>query len=249
VSATKPVFIASDAHLGAAPPEQERAFLAWLGHAAERASWIILNGDLFDFWFEYRSGTTHGHDVALEHLRTVVGAGVPITLMGGNHDWWGGRYLREEIGVEFLQRPVVREIAGKRTLLAHGDGLGRGDHGYRALSHVLRARATRWVFGALPPRLGDRMARHVSRTEEKWDEWGPRQEARSLALSRWAHDRLADDPELDMVVLGHTHCPLLERVGPGRWYVNTGDWVVHRSYVVVEEDRDPTLVAWEEGAS
>ena len=248
MSDAKPVLIASDAHLGAAPPEQERAFVRWLERAGESASRIILNGDVFDFWFEYRWGTTRGHERVLELLRRIVAGGVPVTLVGGNHDWWGGAHLRGAVGVELQQDPQIRELGGRRTLLAHGDGLGRGDGGYRLLRGVLRGRPTRWAFGMLPPRVGDRIARGVSRTEQKWEEWGPRQEARSRALAEWAEARLLADPELELVVLGHTHRPLLREVRAGQWYVNTGDWVVHRSYVVLERGRPPRLLEWDGGA-
>jgi UDP-2,3-diacylglucosamine hydrolase len=240
-----PVLVASDAHLGAAPPEQERAFLAWLERAGTCASWIVLNGDLFDFWFEYRTGTTRGHAKALGALKQIVEAGVPVTLVGGNHDWWGGSYLRDEIGVEFLQEPVIRDMGGRRVLLAHGDGLGRGDLRYRLLRSVLRGRASRWAFGSLPPRVGDRLAKSVSRTGHKWDVYTAGHLARSAALKTWAVDRLRSDAELELVVLGHTHVPMLERVGPTQWYANTGDWVVHRSYLQLTRGCDPVLVHWD----
>lgn len=239
-----PVLVASDAHLGGSAPEQEQAFLAWLEYAAHTASHIVLNGDLFDFWFEYRSGTTRGYDVVLASLRRTVLAGVPVTLMGGNHDWWGGAYLREEIGVEFLQEPVVRTLAGRRTLLAHGDGLGRGDLGYRILKGVLRSGLTRGAFGALPPALGDRVARGVSRTGHQWDVYTEGHLARSAALEAWALERLGAEPELDLVLLGHTHVPLLREAAPGRWYANTGDWVKHRSYLILRPECDPVLAEW-----
>jgi UDP-2,3-diacylglucosamine hydrolase len=248
MSDAKPVLVASDAHLGGAPPDQERAFLAWLEQAGATASRLILNGDLFDFWFEYRAGTTRGHDPVLAALRRIVDAGVPVTLMGGNHDWWGGSYLREEIGVEFLQDPVVRDVAGRRTLLAHGDGLGKGDLGYRLLKGVLRGRPMRGAFATLPRSVGDALARSVSRTGRKWDEWGEHQEARSRALAHWAEERLGSDAELEVVLLGHTHRPLLREVRPGRWYVNTGDWVRHRSYARLEPGRDPVVLEWDGGA-
>ncbi|HUF75021.1 MAG TPA: UDP-2,3-diacylglucosamine diphosphatase [Longimicrobiales bacterium] len=248
MSDAKPVFIASDAHLGAAPPEQERAFLRWLEHAGRTAGEVILNGDVFDFWFEYRWGTTRGYDAVLGLLRRLVDGGVPVTLVGGNHDWWGGAHLREEIGITVQQEPRVRDLAGRRSFLAHGDGLGRGDLGYRLLKGVLRGRATRWAYGLLPPSVGDAVAHAVSRTGRKWDDWGPHQEARSRALAEWAQARLLAEPELELVVLGHTHRPLLREVRRGKWYVNTGDWVVHRSYVVLERGRAPRLVEWNGGA-
>ena len=243
------MLVASDAHLGAASPDQERAFLAWLDGAAAEASWIILDGDLFDFWFEYRTGTTRGYEAVLTQLRRIVSGGVPVTLMGGNHDWWGGRYLREQVGLEFLQEPVVRDVAGRRTLLAHGDGLGRGDLGYRVLKAALRSRGTRWAFGMLPPAVGDRLARAVSRTGHQWDVYTEGHLARSAALEAWAIERLRQDPELDLIVLGHTHVPLLREAEPGRWYVNTGDWVKHRSYLKLIPGHDPMLEHWEDRAT
>jgi UDP-2,3-diacylglucosamine hydrolase len=244
VSADKPVLLASDVHLGAVRSGREREFFAWLEHAAAAASWIILNGDLFDFWFEYRWGTTRGHDDVLSALRDIVDSGVPITLVGGNHDWWGGRFLREEIGIEFLQEPTIRQVAGKRTLLAHGDGLGKGDLRYLMLRSVLRGSATRWAFGMLPPSVGDRIARGVSRTEHKWEEWGERQQSRVRALEEWAATRLRADTELELIVLGHTHQPHIREVTSGQWYVNSGDWVLHRSYLTLEIGREPVLSEW-----
>lgn len=241
---TRPVYLASDVHFGSVPAERERAFLSWLEHAGASASQIVLNGDLFDFWFEYRSGIPGGYDHVLDALRAVVRSGTPVTLMGGNHDWWGGRYLREEVGVEFLQDPVVRTYAGLRTFLAHGDGLGKGDLGYLALRLLLRGRPTRLAFSLLTPELGDRIAGRVSRTEGRWGEPTPDDKARAAALETWAVGKLEAEPELDLVVLGHTHVPLLRQVGDARWYLNAGDWVYHTSYAVLEEGRPPRLLTW-----
>lgn len=242
--APKPVLLTSDIHLGATPPAHARAFLSWLDYAAEEASTIVLNGDLFDFWFEYRWGVPRGYDEVLGKLRSIVGSGVPVTLVGGNHDWWGGSYLRDEIGVEFLQEAVVREIAGRRAFLAHGDGLGDRDAGYLALKSVVRAPLTRLAFGLLPIAIGDRIASSVSNTRDRWDQWGDKQSARSDALEAWAVAKLAAEPELELVLLGHTHLPMVREVAPGRWYVNSGDWVFHQSYVTLQEGEPPRLADW-----
>lgn len=241
----KPVYIASDAHLGAAPPEREAAFLAWLARVPASAGRLVLNGDVFDFWFEYARGIPPGHDRVLTLLRDVVDAGVPVTLMGGNHDWWGGRFLRDEVGVEFLQDPVVRTLAGLRTFLAHGDGLGRGDVGYKVLRTILRGQPTRWAFAQLGPRVGGWAARGVSKTRLRWDGPTPDDQARAAALQSWALAFLRDRPDLDMVALGHTHTPMLVEPVPGRWYLNTGDWVMHTTYGVLAEGRPPALLTWE----
>lgn len=246
MSDAKPVYLASDAHLGASPPAHRRAFLEWLDHAGASAREIILNGDLFDFWFEYRWGITRGHGEVLTLLKEIVDGGVPVTLVGGNHDWWGGSYLRDEVGLDFLPQPRRRNVAGWHAFLAHGDGLGVGDPGYRVLKRVLRSPVTRFAFGLLPVGVGDRIADGVSNTEDRWDQWGERQEARSAALEAWAVEKLNAEPELDLVLLGHTHLPMIREVEPDRWYVNSGDWVFHQSYVVLRDGEAPRLLDWRE---
>lgn len=242
-----PVYVASDLHLGAAPPEQVRAFHAWLDRIAPQARRVILNGDLFDFWYEYRSVIPRGATRTLGRLAEMVDAGVRVEFMGGNHDWWGGSYLSEEIGLVLHHAPVRLELAGRRTLLAHGDGLGRGDLGYRALRLLLRSRPTRWAFRWLHPDMGAWIAGKVSRTELRAGPPPPRVLARSEALERWAREQLVAEDELDLVLLGHTHLPRRVEVAPGRFYLNSGDWLQHATWVEVEEVAPPRLMAWNGG--
>lgn len=238
------VYIVSDLHLGAVPPEREREFVRWLGHAAEAASEVVINGDLFDFWFEYRSAIPRGHTRVLGALAALADRGVPVHFMGGNHDWWGGSFLEDEIGLILYRDPVVLELAGRRTFLGHGDGLGRGDLGYRLLKRALRGRALRWAFRWLHPDVGARIAKRVSMTEGRAGATSDDDKRRAALLEAWAVEKLRSEPDLDLVVLGHTHVPRLLEVEPGRYYVNAGDWVSHRTYVVLTKGEAPRLEAW-----
>ena len=165
-----PVYLTSDVHLGAVPADTERSFHRWLEAAAADASEIFINGDLFDFWFEYRWSIPRGHDRTLALLTDIVAGGVPVSLMGGNHDWWGGDFLTGEVGLTVHKDPVVRDLGGLTALIAHGDGLGRGDLGYRALRLLLRSRLTVGAFRLLPPWLGSWLGDRVSRTEARGDQ-------------------------------------------------------------------------------
>lgn len=241
----KPIHFASDIHLGAVPAETERSFVRWLMHTADCASELILNGDLFDFWFEYGSVIPGGHARTLGALADLVDGGLPVTLMGGNHDWWGGKFLTDDIGLTFQQGPVVRDLAGLTTFIAHGDGLGRGDVRYRILKAVVRSRSARWLFRWLHPDMGTALASHISRTAALVASPSGAEETRSKVLYEWAVEKMAAESDLDLIVLGHAHIPLVHEAGPGRYYVNLGDWISHRSYLVLREGERPTLERWE----
>ena len=245
---TRPVHVVSDIHLGAVPAETERAFRRFLAHVAESASLLLVNGDLFDFWFEYRHVILAEHYRVLAKLRDVVEAGVPVVFVGGNHDAWAGAFLRDTVGVEVLQGPVEMVLGGRRTLVAHGDGVGRGDFRYRALKRLIRNPLTVGAFRALHPDLGRRVALLASTTEHKAAS-GDRdaKQGRAAFIAAWAEETLLADPSLDLVLAGHAHLATRTEVAPGRFYVNSGDWLDTFDYVVLPVDGSPPeLRIWEE---
>jgi UDP-2,3-diacylglucosamine hydrolase len=243
----KPVYIVSDTHLGAVSREREREFVRWLGHAGEAASEVIVNGDLFDFWFEYKSVVPRGHTRVLGALAALVDAGVPVRFVGGNHDWWGGTFLEDEIGLRVHRDPITLDLAGRRTFIGHGDGLGSGDLGYRMLKILLRGRLTRWGFRWIHPDVGAWIAGHASVTKELEGKTTESQLRRSAHLEAWAREKLLNERDLDVVVLGHTHLPKLIEVEPQRFYVNAGDWVNHKTFAVLSHGEPPRLEEWAGG--
>lgn len=230
--------IVSDAHLGAAPLEHEEAFRRFLARAADRTRDLVINGDLFDFWFEYGTVIQRRHFPVLRVLRDLVDSGVRIRLVAGNHDFWGGSFLADDIGIELIDGPVLTTLGGRPAILAHGDGLGSGDWGYKALKAVIRSRAARTGFRWLHPDLSAGIIRFVSRTESRH---GGSPDAESLGraarLHTWAADYLTAHPDVEFAVLGHCHVPEIREVVPGRFYLNSGDWVQHCSWAEVEANR------------
>jgi UDP-2,3-diacylglucosamine hydrolase len=241
----KPFYIVSDTHLGAVPRSTETTFRRFLSHVRDHASGLLIGGDLFDFWFEYRTVIHSRHYRVLASLADLVDDGVPVWFVGGNHDWWGGEFLEKEVGITVLEGPVELRIGSRRALVAHGDGVGRGDIGYRALRWVLRNRGTVWAFRQLHPDWGSRIAELVSSTEEKTGHDPDQQRGRAEFVRAWAAQQMMNAPALDLVIAGHVHVPEVSELFAGRFYVNPGDWINHFSYVTVPAGAEPpSLHRW-----
>jgi len=234
----KPVYVVSDTHLGAVPRETERAFRGFLHHVAAHAQALLINGDLFDFWFEYRHVILREHFRVVAALADVVDAGVKVWFVGGNHDAWAGSFLRDEVGIELLEGPVEMTLAGRRALVAHGDGVGSGDFKYRALKAVIRHPVSIGAFRVLHPDFGRWVAARASSTEHKAGGDAAAM-GRSAYIRRWAEERLRADPSLELVLAGHAHVATVHEVAPGRFYVNSGDWLGSFDYVVLPPGGGP----------
>ena len=227
------VFVIADAHLGfrsreREAPREERLH-SFLRSLPGRASALVVAGDLFDFWFEYRTAIPRRHFATLAILRRLREAGVAVTCLNGNHDFWLGRFLAAELGVETRTGPLALEAQGRRLWLHHGDGLVRGDLGYRALRAVIRHPASIALYGLLHPDLGIPLANRVSR----WSRWSrgesgiaPERLWREIALPRFAEG-------FDTVMVGHFH-QVHERREPGREFFVLGDWITRGTYAVLE---------------
>lgn len=237
------VFVLSDAHLGGVPDAVTSALHRFLATVPQRGDHLVINGDLFEFWFEYHSVIPRRAFPTLARLAAARERGVRLTLTGGNHDRWGRGFWQRELGAGFHPDAVELTLAGWRSLVAHGDGVAEQQLGARVLHavtrHPLTAGAFRWIHPDLGHGLVQRMAGVLSqRTRDPavLDQAAAAQDA-------WARARLTERPDLDLVVLGHTHRPVLASVGERRWYLNAGAWMDGFRYAVITE-RGPELCAY-----
>ena len=237
-----PCYVISDVHLGHAPASVERALLSFLRALPGRAGSLLINGDLFEFWFEWKSVVPRSGVRVLAALMDLRDAGVPMTMLAGNHDCWGGDVLREA-GLDFMLGPLEGDVGGWRAHVEHGDGLReKEDRGYRVLRRVLRNRlAIRAFGGILHPDFASRIAMgssHTSRTYTARDE--------GCGLRAVASSMLDGPREPELVIFGHSHVPTLERL-PGGVYANAGSWLNQPTYLVVTP-HDISLRAWDGSA-
>lgn len=230
---TSPCFIVSDLHLGITDPEVEPRFLRFLTHVREHGGSLVINGDLFDFWFEWRTVMPRTGFRVLAALAALRAAGTPVVWIAGNHDCWGGELLRQDVGVDFREGPLVTRLAGWRARVEHGDGLREvEDRKYRRLRTVLRHPLAIRLFRVLHPDWGTRLATGSSGASRKH---GRHDEGGGLRLV--ALQQLAADPSLELVVYGHSHETALERASGGGVYANAGSWLDAPTYLYLTPER------------
>lgn len=225
----------SDAHLGSGNDHDSRArterVCAFLDSLPGRAEVLVILGDLFDFYFEFRNVVPARHLRVLACLEALTRSGVRCYYVAGNHDFWLGDLFTTTLGITVAPDGLLMERAGEggcTVLAAHGDGLGEGDKGYKIFKTLLRNRALIAMFRLIHPDRGYALANLTSRTSRKHT--SKRQDARIEASADVAHSLLDSNDKLDTVILSHTHHPDDRRFSSGR-YLNTGDWCTHFSLV------------------
>lgn len=228
-----PCYIISDLHLGFADASVERDVLQFFRHLHGRAGSLVINGDLFEFWFEWRTVIPRSSFRVLSALADLREAGIDILMIAGNHDCWGGDVLRHDVGIEYHVGAWEGTIAGWRGRIEHGDGLRpREDRRYRMLRRLLRAswaiRAFRWLH----PDLGTRLATQSSHASRSY---GARDQGRGLA--RIAADLLGSRADLELVVFGHSHVAALSRVRGAGVYANAGSWLDAPTFLRLTTER------------
>ncbi len=144
-------YFASDIHLGAGTEQEarqtEQRFVAWLDCVAEDAETVVLAGDIFDFWFEYREVVPKGFVRTLGKIAELTDRGIRVLFFTGNHDMWVGDYLHKECGVEVYTTPQEVVLGAKRLFIAHGDNMNiDGQWLLKAMNRMFRSKWLRWLF-------------------------------------------------------------------------------------------------------
>jgi UDP-2,3-diacylglucosamine hydrolase len=237
----KKIYFLSDFHLGApdhaASLVRERRIVAFLEKIRQDAAVIFIVGDLFDFWYEYRTVVPKGFTRILGKMAELTDSGIPIHFFTGNHDMWMSGYFEQELQIPVYHTSRTFEYNGKKFYIGHGDGLGPGDHGYKFLKKIFRNKACQWLFGILPPAVGVGLAGWLSRRSRavtgQIDELFLGEEKEWLII--YSKEVLQKE-HFDYLIFGHRHMPIDYTLGnSGSRYINLGDWIRYNTYAVFDE--------------
>lgn len=234
------ILFVSDLHFDHAPPPDdplisggdaaERELLACLDYHRGDLTHVVLLGDLFDAWIEYRDLIPKGLTRLFGTLARWADEGVHVTVVTGNHDPWHRDYLEKHLGFHLLRDSTIQALEGHRVAFGHGD---REENGGRlSLWHrFIRSGAIHRLYaGLLPGDFGQWLARTWSRGA-RTSRLDPitveriRAHAATLLASGYA----------DIAVFGHCHSPERTEL-PGGVYVNAGSWALSRTYATLDAD-------------
>jgi UDP-2,3-diacylglucosamine hydrolase len=226
------VFLFGDSHFGSpsgTETEEERVerFLKFTEEIGEGDTLVLL-GDIFDFWFEYKYVIPRAYFPILEKICEVVKR-AEVYYVCGNHDLWVGDFF-EELGLKVERDHLELSFPSYRAYLFHGDHLQGSNRVGKITRFVLGNRATRFLFHMVHPDLGFAIAKAVSKLSR-----GRSEGKRFKELVPGAVRELFKSG-YKVVGIGHIHIPLLRRI-EGGIFLSIGDWLWNFTYAILEENR------------
>lgn len=244
-NAMKPIYFISDAHLGSKAIEsrrtQERRLVYFLDSIKHKAAAVYMLGDMFDFWYEYRTVVPKGYTRFLGKISELTDMGVEVHYFTGNHDIWAFSYLAEECGVKLHHSSAETvEIYGKLFYLAHGDGIGRVDRGFRLIRSIFHSKVCQKMFSALHPRwgitFGLEWARR-SRLKRPDGQEPPYMGENKEPLCIFAKKYLKQHPDVNYFIFGHRHIELDLMLSASARMLILGDWISQFTFARFDGER------------
>lgn len=238
----KKIYFASDQHFGVPDLQQSRIreekFIRWMDSIKKNAQVLFLMGDLFDFWHEWKYVVPKGYIRVLGKIAELKDCGIDIYFFVGNHDLWMKNYFEVELGIPVFFEKKYYEINSNQFLLAHGDGLGPGDKGYKRMKKVFTNPIAQWAFRWLHPDIAMKIANYMSQKNKMIsgveDQKFLGEDKEFLIL--YSKEKLKTE-KIDYFVYGHRHLPMVLDLQKGAKYINLGDWISYFTYGVFDGEQ------------
>lgn len=240
----KNTYFLSDLHLGARSlsdcRESERRIVAFLENIKKDAKAIYFVGDVLDYWFEYKYVVPRGFIRFFGKIAELADLGVKITWIRGNHDIWIFDYLPDELGIEVVTGPLIKDIDGKHFFIEHGDGVGERPFLLKMLRGFFHNRFCQLMFSAIHPRWTVPLAYGWSRSNRgNHPVPAPYLGSNKEPLMVFAKQYLSQN-DIDFFIFGHRHILVEEELNVAvpesrsAKAVILGEWIAACSYAIFD---------------
>ena len=233
------IYFISDLHLGMEESpgesrEREKIAVQWLESVRKDAAEIWFLGDVFDYWFEYKSVVPRGFTRFLGKLAELSDEGIEIHFFTGNHDIWVFDYLPDEIGMVLHHKPIIREFNGIKFFLGHGDGYSPKDYGYLLIKRLFRSRFLQWCYARIHPNSATAFARWSSRKSRLSHNMLPYLGTEDEDIVLYARKRVSEDPSIAFFIFGHRHVAFDVEIDESTRVICLGDWISGFTYALFD---------------
>lgn len=239
-----PIYFISDIHLMLNRTEdevkREQILFSFFDHVRENGGTLIINGDLFDFYFEYKDVIPKVYVPFYYQILKLRESGVKVHYMLGNHDYWVMDFINDTLFDKVYSDDLKIEINEKTFYITHGDGFLSWDRSYRVLKKFIRSRLFIWFYRALHPRIGYAFANWVSK---KGEHYAHTEEYNNKILDEMKiQAKPYLDNDCDYFISGHYHQAKELNMKNGKLMI-LGDWLSIFSYGKFD-GRDLKLHFW-----
>ncbi len=233
----------SDLHLQSSTPKLTE--LAFELFSTVDCECLYILGDLFEYWIG-DDCIDHTAEAVSQKLKTLHKRGTEIKVMHGNRDFLlGDEYVNAFGGQLIPDDSIELDIAGKPTLLMHGDTLCTDDTQYQFYRRMVRNRDWQRDFLAKSVSEREATARMIRSTSKAS---GSRAHRNSIAdINTDTLLQTVNNHQVERVVHGHTHRPALH-VTTAEQKVERmvlGDWHEDHAVVAVSDKENCELVKWD----
>lgn len=219
-------------HSSSADAENARLLQSFLHGIVGKYDLMVLVGDIFDLWFDWKYTIVKQYFPILRSLADIADAGCRIVYISGNHDFWFGDFLSEHLGCEMHQDGFSITADGLRMRFEHGDIRTVNDLRYQLYRKVIRLNFMKRVFAAIHPDFALQLGTFLSRSSRTRTENPELRNSKTLGLKNYAMSLIKNN-KADIVVMGHSHNPELMNIDKG-YYANCGDWINHHTYLEID---------------
>ncbi len=218
----------SDAHIRTDASHRAKTLIKFLRDTSPEMTHLYILGDLFEFWFEYNVVLPKNYFRTLATLHNLLQNGKTIHYVLGNHEVMIGSFLKD---FGFIVHPgqTTLSIDGKRVFMAHGNNIDK--RLWTSLwEGLMTSRFNHALYRLIHPDVGVFLAQAIAYLSRKL-----RPSPHLMAmLENYARSKFN---EVDIVMLAHSHIPVLKELNNNKYYVNTGDWIEHFSYGVIDNGK------------
>ena len=226
-----PIYFISDIHLmlnrTKEEAKREEILFSFFDHVRKSGGTLIINGDLFDFYFEYKDVIPKVYAPLYYQILKLRESSVKVHYILGNHDYWVMDFINDTLFDRVYDDDVKLKIGKKTFYITHGDGFLVWDKSYRALKKFIRSRLFIWFYRSLHPRIGYSFANWLSKKGEHYVH--TKEYNKKILDEMKVQSKPFLDNGCDYFISGHYHQAKELDMKNGKLMI-LGDWLSFFSY-------------------